>query len=310
MLLMTDAPGHGSELNDYVADGMDSQRSSCKPRLEHVINTIVHVKNIDLFFCRINEAATKKMESAFRKLIEIPPVDENGVPVPHSPPLHKLEAETMVVPTDIQVFPAVHFIFCLDESGSMDGQPWQQLVNAYCHFLKMRMDSQLSADFISVIQFASRASVTVDNVATPSAPRGLGFRGGGTCFHPAMLEAKKQVGKTPDHVTPVIIFMSDGGTSDADAAARCFTNEIKPMRNGSKQPVQLHGVFFGSGGEQTLEKMCSDCGSSMKKAVNGIELQQAFSSIGAQCKAEGKVVEAVFGKMSEMVATKLCMEFL
>jgi hypothetical protein len=48
-----------------------------------------------------------------------------------------------------------HFIFCLDESGSMAGTPWQVLLTAYSTFINKRCNDQGMGDVVSTITFQS-----------------------------------------------------------------------------------------------------------------------------------------------------------
>ena len=111
----------------------------------------------------------------------------------------------------------MHVIFVLDESGSMGGSPWKSLMDAYQAFLKKRMGDQGGeGDMVSIVLFHSTARI-VGPIIQPieAAPNYINPLLQGTCFQPAMLEAEKCLAVTPSNKSPVVLFMSDGGSGDS-----------------------------------------------------------------------------------------------
>ncbi|CAF4386902.1 unnamed protein product, partial [Rotaria sordida] len=85
-----------------------------------------------------------------------------------------------------------HLVFVLDESGSMGGQKWTDLTDAYNMCLEKRLEiaQQLSKDFISIVQFDHDARVICS--ASPLSngiPRLAHMTGGATSFSPALQKA-------------------------------------------------------------------------------------------------------------------------
>merc|ERR1712003_519505 len=54
----------------------------------------------------------------------------------------------------------IHIIFCLDESGSMSGHPWAELLSAFNVFWQQSAAEPGPPMYASVIQFGSSARIT------------------------------------------------------------------------------------------------------------------------------------------------------
>ena len=99
----------------------------------------------------------------------------------------------------------------------MGGPPWKSLMDAYQAFLRKRMGDQGGeGDMVSIVLFHHTARI-VGPIIQPieSAPNYINWQGGGTCFQPAMLEAEKCLAATPSNKSPVVLFISDGGSGDS-----------------------------------------------------------------------------------------------
>jgi hypothetical protein len=75
-----------------------------------------------------------------------------------------------------------HFVFCLDESGSMSGSDWQTLMRTYVTFINKRRNDQEMGDVVSTITFSTgyrthHTVVPIDQVSTQ-----IDFASGGTLF--------------------------------------------------------------------------------------------------------------------------------
>lgn len=178
-----------------------------------------------------------------------------------------------------------HVVFCLDESGSMDGKPWQDLMAAFRSFLQRRADHGGSHDLVSVVQFGSsaRISVKMQTVAQILSNADLSFMGGGTEFRPALNFAKQlfQMSAQMD-LEPVFIFMSDGQNGDGD-----MSKEVKDM-HAAFGSLQCHMIFFGSAGSPRLQSMAAAVPNGQYHlSVDGVQLLQTFEAIavGAEFKA-------------------------
>lgn len=121
--------------------------------------------------------------------------------------IHMFESQ----PHDTYSWKSVHFVFVVDESWSMEGGPWQELVNAYAAFLNRRTSDQgAEYDKVTVVHFNSTARIGVHPVPLHQAPRFLEFQGGQTAFYPAMQEAASVIRNVPLDQQLTLVFMSDG----------------------------------------------------------------------------------------------------
>ena len=112
-----------------------------------------------------------------------------------------------------------HYILLLDASGSMNGEPWNNLLDGVREFIKIRVDSG-SSDRITIIVFDSNAKYAYFNEDIKSIDiTQIKFTSGGTHFGNAFDLVIKTIQSTPmsisaynpsGHSDYIIIFMSDG----------------------------------------------------------------------------------------------------
>jgi uncharacterized protein YegL len=186
-------------------------------------------KQIDFMLCKIKRDYTKKMELEFIKHYN----NKNG------------ERETEMKTIDLFDASKVesrhfHFIFVLDESGSMS-QDWYDLVKAYNYFMETRKNNQSLEDYIFIVPFDSKPRIECELVPLSAAPTTI-FRGGGMKFTAALTHASVIIGKTPSNCVPVTIFMSDGGDSGRDSLQAM--QQLKNAHN-SKGFI-VHTIAFGA----------------------------------------------------------------
>lgn len=173
IVLITDAPGHGAEL--CGSGVVDRYPSSTGPKA-HVDE--MRTKKINLFFCEIREESTKKMKDYFQSFVKGADDDEwefKSVSLVQPISSQPMSSAASVTPESIV------FIMCLDESGSMSGEPFEQLRRAYANFLARRTaDQGGDQDRIAVIMFGSSARFhgsSAEPVNIRSAPSSLDYKG-------------------------------------------------------------------------------------------------------------------------------------
>jgi uncharacterized protein YegL len=112
-----------------------------------------------------------------------------------------------------------HYILLLDASGSMDGEPWKNLLDGVEEFIKIRIDSG-SSDRLTIIVFNDNATYAYFNEDIKSIDIAkIKFTGGRTDFGNAFDLVIKTIRNTQvqsstfnpfEHLDYIIIFMSDG----------------------------------------------------------------------------------------------------
>lgn len=103
-----------------------------------------------------------------------------------------------------------HFIFVLDESTSMDKDPWAALLQAVQKFVQVKMLSKIQHT-ASCIAFAAKARVVFST--RPLGPHlfnAIELYGGMTNFAYPLQEVIKLLKSSPTDSLNVIIFMTDG----------------------------------------------------------------------------------------------------
>merc|ERR1719362_1759765 len=173
-----------------------------------------------------------------------------------------------------------HFVFCMDDSGSMSGRPWQELLKAYQAFLDDRL-KQSEDDIISIIVFNNKSRIEAQGVPLKSRPNPK-FVSGGTSFGPPLEDAMKVMSEVADG-TPILVFMSDGCAGDTQKSFPA----AKRMRDMfDDQGLQTHFVGFGHGvNEEELRGMARESAGLHHPARDGGQLLSIFSDIAVTTSA-------------------------
>eukprot|EP00438_Fugacium_kawagutii_P014002 Skav204077 [mRNA] locus=scaffold3129:55011:55883:+ [translate_table: standard] len=178
-----------------------------------------------------------------------------------------------------------HFVCCYDESYSMTGQPWQELVQAHLAFMHT-LRNHTSAK-VSIVQFASSARTVLElGDVVQAAGAELVCNRGGTVFAPALGEALRLMRSGHQQypsLTPVLLFMSDGCNDDGD----CIQTMTKMQRE--FPTLVLHAVIFGQSDSPILRGMVGAVANGQfHVSINGVELEETFSSIGSGLEYTGQ----------------------
>eukprot|EP01006_Ploeotia_vitrea_P050435 TRINITY_DN67461_c1_g2_i1.p1 TRINITY_DN67461_c1_g2~~TRINITY_DN67461_c1_g2_i1.p1 ORF type:complete len:645 (+),score=93.26 TRINITY_DN67461_c1_g2_i1:121-2055(+) len=171
-----------------------------------------------------------------------------------------------------------HFIFVLDESGSMQGRPWAALVTAYRTFLAQRVtdQGQPTDDLVSVISFASHARIQFSHQPMATVSRNLSHQSGGTSYKPAIDQVFNVI-NTPG-CKPIVIFMSDGFPGDAAAGQARMRQLFQQYPQ-----LQLFTIAFGAAQNNELQNLASCCGAKGKfvQTMGEVALVSTFQTIAA-----------------------------
>jgi uncharacterized protein YegL len=235
-----------------------------------------------------------KTEAAFRKHYDFP--DEG----------RKLESSALF-DSSKQTAGAFHFVFCLDESGSMSGSPWADVTAAYNRLVQRRCSDQCQGDIVSVVTFSSSPRVQAEAVRIESAPTTLSYYGGGTYFAPALQTCDGVIGRRlSSSFTPILIFMSDGCDGASDGPQVMQQLRIKYAAHN----LQVHTIAFGHSNNPLLEQMAREGSGQFHTAVDGVQLGQVFGKIAAECTAVDGLVSKFSQILSEMVTCKVMLDYM
>ena len=226
-VIVTDAPTHGC----HQAAGLQSSHESHEHATEAYRNAVakkLQDGRINLMFCTLNAGATRATERALKASYEA----AGDLTMPGGIPLFHTSAASR---------PNIHFVFVLDESGSME-RDWAALVQAYRTCIKTRQEvtQRGGLDLVSIVQFDNSSRVTASRVRLDSAPTSLHFKGGCTSYAPALSSADQLLAATPSTHKPVLVFMTDG--EPGDGAAGLATMQALRSNHASKG-IQVSAVY-------------------------------------------------------------------
>ncbi len=241
-----------------------------------------------------------------------------------------------------------HLVLCLDESGSMRGQKWADVLAAYKTLLSRRMNDQGLGDLVSVVTFSLTAETRFSQQPIEAAPRTFTYSGGRTRFAPALQAASEAMARQPADVTPLLVFMSDGKPEDGRAATakmralvaayrgrnlqvggrqqaspcramhlphECSVARMCPMRRPRVTLLlpsrQVHTIGFRAGiGEDMLRSMAEAAGGRFHSCQSGVDLAATFAAIAAESTAMDGLVARFAEILSEQIALKVVLDFL
>jgi uncharacterized protein YegL len=316
IMVFTDAPAH-SLVPDRLRhiSNVDSYpvRHPVGLKASDVID-ILFMKEINLFFCSLNPLATEPTEQQLSQLYLKHP-DNNAQ---HDITIIPMVSGSAQVPNpvssthDSMGVDAQHIIFILDYSGSMNHY-WNGVVLAYQQFTARRIQQQNEADLVSVVQFDSTSTITVNAVPISQAPNDLPYHGGGTTFHPAACHGCQLARDTPTSHRPVVIFMSDGEADDALHAAAEFEKLGHHIQDKYHQDLELHVIAFGYGvNTQQLQRIAqsSQLGK-VHTSAGTAELSNIFVDIASSNQNVVEILEEEIAKrISDVVSDKLTLEYM
>eukprot|EP01125_Pyxidicula_operculata_P009849 TRINITY_DN3246_c0_g1_i1.p1 TRINITY_DN3246_c0_g1~~TRINITY_DN3246_c0_g1_i1.p1 ORF type:complete len:2508 (+),score=513.73 TRINITY_DN3246_c0_g1_i1:49-7572(+) len=172
-----------------------------------------------------------------------------------------------------------HLFFCLDESGSMGGQPWADLMKAVHAFLTKRdemcrSNGYASEDFVTCVNYASSARVIFRNEKiNTNLHSKITFASGGTDFAAGLKMVHSEMKQANlSGFTPCLLFMSDGGSGNGEVEMQNLVKEFPSTK--------VFVIGFGSGCDRN--KMTK-----MAQLGNG---QFMFGTDGTQLKAEFETI--------------------
>ncbi|EEY54218.1 uncharacterized protein PITG_07817 [Phytophthora infestans T30-4] len=174
----------------------------------------------------------------------------------------------------------MHHVFVLDCSGSMNGQPWNDLMAAWKEYVYNRIADGATLDLVSVVTFDNSAQIVYEarSITTVTNAR-IQYRGGGTNYAAGLRSANEVLSRVNfDMFKPAIVFFSDGHPCDPLQGEELATH-IRGCyeRNG----LQAFAVGFGSINLNMLERVAEKLGGTYHHVLTGNELKATFFSISA-----------------------------
>lgn len=253
-------------------------------------------------FCCIKPKATAKMQQAFAQHYDAKK-EETGKAFSRIDLFDDKEQETQ----------SFHFVFVLDESGSM-GSVWIYLQKAYGGFLIRRRDDQGTNDHFTVIQFDSDARIICQQQTFSKTPRSLNMHGGGTSYCTALNAANSVIAADETASTVIMIFMSDGANEDKGdplTLIEQFKQQYAANHNFICHTVGFGpAIVVGTPQAQLLANMASVAGGRAYSALTGAELQTVFNDIAANSTTSNALVERFSSILAHEISVKIMIDHL
>jgi len=173
-----------------------------------------------------------------------------------------------------------HLYFCLDQSGSMSGSPWNDLLKAVGAFINKRIELCNSSgnkceDLVTVVNYDDTATVIMQaQPISPQIPQNISYRGGGTDFAVGLKSILQCLKKNKSNAyVSCLLFMSDGGSSSGDPQMQEIKAEFPQ--------IKIYVIGFSSGCDQTRMNQLATCGQGQfcNGGTDGVELKGAFETI-------------------------------
>jgi len=320
VLLVTDAPCHGNSFHSGEGDNSPNNDEQSTTDFCEAFKQLLE-KDICVLHCTCNPDATKLMHQRMSEILlsEHTTLEQNRrqnnsaqVLRDHTKYLTEVEmASAADIDSDLPPSDqaGVHVVFVLDESGSMSGQPFQELIRAYNIFLDRRLEDQAEKDVVSVVLFNADAREHQRCVPIANASRELPFRGGGTCFMPALRLAEHIIDSAPLGKDPHIVFMTDGCGSDNNETETKVT-ELKNKYEG--RSFKFHAIAVGSVNFPTVSRFAVAAGpnGTPHNVQHYDDLTRVFAQIAAGTSASDVLFKAIGEKIGEGIQTKLIADFL
>ncbi|MBN2281615.1 MAG: VWA domain-containing protein [Candidatus Marinimicrobia bacterium] len=161
-----------------------------------------------------------------------------------------------------------HFILVVDKSGSMDGEPIQNIKSALYHFI----DDMKPDDKASLILFDHR--ISVENVFTSDKAQLKGSvkdfdAGGGTAIYDAL--GKASILAHENGGQSIIVFFTDG----YDNSSKLSDRNISSIT--ASQGVYVYGIALGEVNQQVLADIAQKTNGDFFYADNSVQLTNLYS---------------------------------
>ncbi|KAG3175726.1 hypothetical protein C6341_g9324 [Phytophthora cactorum] len=183
----------------------------------------------------------------------------------------------------------VHHVFVLDCSGSMRGDPWEELVSGVRGYLQSRLAAGVKQDIVSVVTFGNQGIIEFEGVPIRTAPnRSIDFHGGGTFYSNGLNQANAIFSRTNLSVyKPVMIFFTDGRPADRKKGPALAVD----VRNRfAKFGLRTFVVGYGRASDMGLEDLAEKLGGSVHEALTTADLREAFRSISVSLGARAGLI--------------------
>lgn len=176
-----------------------------------------------------------------------------------------------------------HLYFCLDESFSMKGQPWTELLDAVSAFISKRIECCNTngcpvQDLVTVVNYSTDARVVIDSEPiTTDLVQHITFKGGLTNFSAGLslvMDCITNSSPQTSGFVPCVVFMSDGGCAPGNG-----TTEMASIIQ-QYPTAQVFVIGFGAGCNRPTLTELADLGKgTFYFSADGAQLKDEFKKV-------------------------------
>jgi uncharacterized protein YegL len=317
LLLITDAPCHGRAFSEGYSDAYSDAEAHTREEFQKAFTKLIE-DDVCVMHCSCDDAATARTHDGMKEAAEAALLAASSAAskTAHTDTTRYLKSVSMCSTSGkARDASGAHIVFVLDESGSMlfkndskYGDAWTELCSAYAEFLARRAIDQASGDIFTVIQFSTTAHTPIYRESSSTANRQLQIREGGTCFTPALEEAKKAIcnNPLPDGTQTTLIFMSDGQANDDASVAADIITEIRR----AIPTLVTQVIAFGAEADtECLQLLAEKGGCEVTTVANG-DMARTFVSMASHVSAGGELFREIGTRIATHVADKLVHDYL
>jgi len=287
-VVLTDAPAHGCEDNGLVSDHTMSPHA--KEKYWKKVCKRLQDRRINLMFCSLNPKATAKTETVLQEVYD----QAGSFKLTRGVPLFQTASATQFI----------HFVFVLDESGSMSGD-WNDLVTAYqaCISARLTVAQSGTPDQVSIVRFGTGASAFQTAIPIADALLDMPYASKrSTNYAAGFTRAGEALRETQQGYLPVLLFMTDG----APDGGKDGTQELNALRT-EFPTMKTHVIGFRQAGNETLKTLARP--GTPIQASNASQLQAEFAKVGAAANAT-EISDRFADRLSKEIENKISHEFL
>ncbi|EEY54237.1 uncharacterized protein PITG_07840 [Phytophthora infestans T30-4] len=182
-----------------------------------------------------------------------------------------------------------HNVFVLDNSGSMSGQPWKDLLCACDEFGISRLKDGGEKDLVSYVTFDHEGRIFCEGVPLPEAlEMSVPFGGGGTSYGKGLRAANEVLSRNDfEEFKVVLIFFSDGQPCDIEMGV-ALARHIRLSY--AKYDLKAFAVGFGCINLPVLQRVASEMGGRYRQVLDANALRTEFQRIAAVlCNSEASL---------------------
>jgi len=150
----------------------------------------------------------------------------------------------------LAITPTLLIVVC-DRSGSMSGNPWDQVYNSLLHISAVAKQNK-NID-VAIVLYESQAELVALREITPENRRNL-FTGGGTNFAGAFEKIYEilRAQRIRNYSRAVVCFLTDGQATATTGPLVTKLREMVRDKNSWTKPITIHSIGFGGGCDKSF----------------------------------------------------------